>query len=61
MQSSWQNNVVEQTMLLTIVLTMLFSIDEAAMVVHGCWNRRKQKLIEQLSLFAIVIIVAQPC
>ena len=36
------NNVVERTMLFTIVSTMLFSIDEATTVVHGCWNRRKE-------------------
>ena len=31
--------MAEQTMF-TLVATMLFSIDEATIVVHGCWNRR---------------------
>ena len=38
---------------------MLFSIDEATMVVQGCRKQEKAIVIEQ-SLFAI-IIVAQPC
>ena len=31
---SWLNNVVQRTMLFTIVSTMLFSIDEATTVFH---------------------------
>ena len=43
-------------MLLTILLTMLFSIDEATTVVEtGRTN------IDRTRLFAIVIIIAQPC
>ena len=53
---SWLNDVVERTMLLTIFLTMLFSIDEATTVVEtGRTN------IDRTRLFAIVIIIAQLC
>ena len=49
------SNVVQRTMLFTIVSTMLFSIDETTTVVHGENN------IDRTSVFVIVIIVAQPC
>ena len=52
----WLNNVVQRIMLLTIVSTMLFSIDEATTVVETGENN-----IDRTSLFVIVIIVAQPC
>ena len=42
-----------------IVSTMLFSIDEAITIVHGCWN--KTILIDQACSLSHVIIVAQPC
>ena len=38
---------------------MLFSIDEAITIVHGCWN--KTILIDQACSLSHVIIVAQPC
>ena len=52
---SWLNDVVERTMLLTIVLT-IFSIDEATTVVETGRSN-----IDRTRLFAIVIIIAQPC
>ena len=53
---SWLNNVVERTMLLIILLTMLFSIVETTTIVETARSN-----IDRTMLFAVVIIIAQPC
>ena len=55
---SWLNNVVERTMLFIIVSSM-YSINEATAIVYSCCNTGENN-IDRTSLFAI-IIVAQPC
>ena len=53
---SWLNDVVERTMLLIILLTMLFSIVVTTTVVETARSN-----IDRTMLFAVVIIIAQPC
>ena len=53
---TWLNNVVERTMLFTIVSTMLFSTDETITVVHGSWNRTKQRIYFKYSYCAMFIL-----